>query len=154
MILVDKHGIKIEVTVIPKPYARIITPFDTPEEVADKKKKPFKLANDCTFYIRTRNCFGCFNYHTLHFETGYTYDGATIPPFIRPIVGQPSNLQFLLPALVHDKMCEKQYLVGNDRLKSSEIFKELLIACKVPIWRANIMFLAVYNYQKLWFNGW
>ena len=80
---------------------------------------------------------------------GYTWDGASIPFGFRWILGGKGNPKFLVPSCVHDRMCEEKGLVKYNRRLSSIIFKELLISCGCGKTRANIMFGAVDNYQKM-----
>lgn len=115
---------------------------DTKEEMKQKNKKQFTIMNTCilSVYLDDRE-------FTITAWQGYCFDGATIPFGLGK-----GNMKFQIPALYHDIMCEKKYLVNNDRNLSSKIFKELLLLCGVPKWKAQLMYLAVDNYQKL--CGW
>lgn len=79
----------------------------------------------------------------------YSWDGATIPFGFRWIIGAKGSPQFLIPSMFHDRLCENHEFIKNDRYLSSLIFRELLIACGVGKFKANVMFNAVDNFQKL-----
>ena len=91
--------------------------------------------------------------YDIYIEKNYTWDGASIPFGFRWMLGGKGNPAFLIPSMVHDKMCEEKDVVGRDRELSSLIFYYLLLACKCPKWKAKIMYLAVNNFQKL-NRGW
>ncbi|MFA7658759.1 MAG: DUF1353 domain-containing protein [Candidatus Gastranaerophilaceae bacterium] len=118
------------------------------EEQEIIKEKPFLNKRHILF-----NFYYGAEQYCLLFNKGYRWDGATIPPGVRWIIGPPSHPAFLLASMVHDKLCENHYLIDNDRYLSSLIFKELLIASDVSSFKANIMFYAVDNFQKF-FGGW
>ena len=84
---------------------------------------------------------------------GYDWDGATIPYGFRWIIGAKTSPEFLIPSMFHDRLCENHDFIKNDRYLSSLIFRELLIACGVGKFKANVMFNAVDNFQKI-FGGW
>ena len=81
---------------------------------------------------------------TITAPDNYLFDGATIPFNIGK-----GNMKLLVPALFHDVMCDKKEVVNFDRNLSSRIFKELLKMCGIPKWKAQLMYLAVDNYQRL-----
>ena len=130
---------RIRLSKEPVIITRPITFEDTEEVMKQKNKKQFVVMNTCilSVYLVDRE-------FTITAFTGYCFDGATIPFGLGK-----GNMKFLIPALYHDIMCEKKHLVNNDRNLSSRIFKELLLLCGVPKWKAQLMYLAVDNYQKL-----
>ena len=115
---------------------------DTKEEIKNKNKKQFEVINTCilSVYLDDRE-------FSITAWKGYCFDGATIPFGLGK-----GNMKFQIPALFHDIMCENKHLVNNDRNLSSLIFRELLLLCNVPKWKAQLMYLAVDNYQR--FCGW
>lgn len=82
----------------------------------------------------------------------YCWDGATIPRFLWRLIGAKTDPSFLIPSLVHDVLCENKQYVNYDRNFSSCVFKALLLSAGVSKIKAQIMYIAVDNYQK--FQGW
>ena len=148
MIFCDKKEITIQSDEVPHVCARTILPIMTNEEIEDIKKKPFLNKKNVSFFIRHKG-----DVYTIFIRKGYSWDGATIPFGVRWILGGKGNPAFLVASCVHDKICENKYLVDHNRELSSLIFKELLLACGCSEFKANIMFLAVNNFQKL-MKGW
>ena len=136
--------LRVESDLKPKITVRAFFPNDTKEVRQIKKKKPYLLENDVSFKITWKK--KVFN---VHFEEYYTWDGASIPFVFRPLIGGKGGLEFLLPSMVHDKLCERRDYIDNNRNLSSRIFRALLISTGVGKFRANIMYHAVDNYQKL-----
>ena len=70
------------------------------------------------------------NSKTYNFEIPkvYCYDGASIPRIFWRIIGSNTDNEFLIPALIHDILCENHNYVANDRHLSSEVFNALLEA--------------------------
>lgn len=139
--------IKISTDDVPFVCARATLPTHTKEEKKEIAKKPYLNKRNITFTIVAEG-----EEYKLFFPEGYTWDGASIPFGFRWIIGAKGNPKFLIPSMVHDKMCECHYLVGNNRNLSSRIFRELLIACGASKLKAQTMYLAVDNFQKL--QGW
>ena len=54
---------------------------------------------------------------TYNFEIpkGYCYDGASIPRLFWRIIGSNTDNRFLIPALIHDILCENHSFIDNDR---------------------------------------
>ena len=145
MLLVDstKDNLKIYVDVEPTPTVKN-SRICSKEEM----QKP---------YVNTDRCMFTVFYNDEQFiilcERGYDWDGASIPFGFRWLIGAKGSPQFLVPSMVHDKLCENHNLVKNNRYLSSLIFRELLIAYKVNKFKANVMFNAVDNFQKI-IGGW
>lgn len=145
--LVDKDYLKITAD-IDLDALCVQIPLETyPEELLEEiKAKPYLNKKRAIFNIY----YGDEQYCLL-FERGYRWDGATIPRGFRWLIGAKGDPSFLLPSMVHDKLCEHHEFIKNNRYLSSLIFKELLLACDVSELKANIMFCAVDNFQKfLW----
>lgn len=120
-----------------------------PEEVKKEiKEKPYLNKKRVAFSIY----YGGEQYSLL-FGKGYDWDGATIPIGFRWLTGSKGKPEFLIPSMVHDKLCENHGFIKNNRYLSSLIFRELLIACGVCKFLAYTMFHAVDNFQKVC-GGW
>jgi hypothetical protein len=142
-----KDEIRIVTDTAPFVCAKVVLPTHTKEEKESIAKKPYLNKKNITFTITTDN-----DEYKLFFPDGYSWDGASIPFGFRWLIGSKGDPKFLIPSMVHDKMCECHYLVGNDRNLSSLIFRELLIACGASKLKAQIMYLAVDNFQRT--QGW
>ncbi len=129
---------------LPQPYARSISPFDSNEVAKEKELLPFKLRNKVDVEIIADS-----NKYTLNFEAGFIWNGASIPSWLWVFAGSNADPKYLTPSMVHDLLCNNHNLINNDRALSSLIFKELLLACKVPKYKANLMYMVVDNFQKL-----
>lgn len=114
----------------------------------EEMKKPYLNLERCIFTIFYKE-----EQFVICCEKGYDWDGASIPFGFRWIIGAKGSPQFLVPSMVHDKLCENHNFIKNDRYLSSLILRELLIAYGVGKFKANVMFNAVDNFQKL-FGGW
>ena len=66
--------------------------------------------------------------YSFKIPKGYCYDGASIPRFFWRIIGSNTDNKFLVPALVHDVLCEHHEYVDYDRAFSTDVFNALLEA--------------------------
>lgn len=139
MLLVDKEELKIYVD--REPFITVKSPLHYDKE---ELKKPYLNKVTCMFTVYYNN-----EQYVIRCAKGYDWDGASIPFGFRWIIGAKGSPQFLVPSMVHDKLCENPHFIKNDRYLSSLIFRELLIAYKVNKFKANVMFHAVDNFQKI-----
>lgn len=91
-----------------------------------------------------------FKQYEFVIRENYCYDGASIPRMFWRLIGANTSAEFLIPSLIHDVLCENHQYVDNDRELSSKVFRALLIASGVGEIKAQVMFLAVDNFQKWW----
>lgn len=122
---------------------RVVLPSDDPLTVKSKKKKQFINKKMCILTVDTGD-----KQFTITAHKDYCFDSATIPFGIGK-----GDTRLFVPALFHDIMCDNKAVVDYDRKLSSRIFRELLLMCEVPKWKADIMYNSVEVYQKL-FGGW
>lgn len=134
---------ELELNQKPIIIAQDILPTDTELEVKQKLRYPFKLCNNVVLTIKEKD-----RSYTITAYKGFCYDGASVPFGLKK-----GDTRLLIPSLWHDILCTKKYLVGYDRNLSSRIFRELLIMCKFPKWKAQLYYLAVDNYQRF-MKGW
>ena len=139
----SKKCFNVELFGDPDIKVREVLPTDNEKIVMDKNKKPFIAQKVAVIKVTYED-----KVYFIANETNFKYDGASIAFKIGK-----GNMKLLIPALYHDIICEDKSLVDFDRKLSSMIFKELLIQCKVNKVTAQIMYLAVDNYQKF-MQGW
>ena len=126
---------------------RPILPTDSYKEINEKNSKQFVNLFDTTLNVSIQKSDKLIKFSLLA-NKGYIFDGATIPFNIGK-----GNMKLLIPALFHDIMCERKGSVFYTRNLSSIIFRELLLLCKVNLFKAYFMYLAVDNYQRFC-KGW
>ena len=87
---------------------------------------------------------------TYNFEIpkGYCYDGASIPRLFWRIIGSNTDNRFLIPALIHDILCENHSFIENDRKFSTEVFNALLEASEINAFKRFLMKNSVDCFQK------
>jgi hypothetical protein len=115
-------------------------------------KKPFTLMNNICYLscgrkgLETKNAIDSY---VIEINKGYNWNGANIPKFLWRVVGSQYNPEFLPASMIHDWFCEnKGFLYTKGVYISSLIFRDILLLYKVPKWKANLMFTAVYLFQK------
>lgn len=148
MILVNTQDLKLSCSTFPEPYARTISPFDTPEIKEDKKKFPFKQRVSVDFSIKYKGKFYNFLFESYRNDfDGFKYDGSSIPNFLF-FWRNNADTMMLMPAFFHDVCCNHKEMIDNNRYLSSLIFKEALVANGMSKFEANIIFFFVDNFQK------
>ena len=75
----------------------------------------------------------------IKIPAGFTWNGASIPRALWPVIGSPFEPRLQAPAMVHDYCCHS----GFNRKKADKVFRKLLIANGVSKVRANIMYAGV-----------
>lgn len=136
----------LKITSDTEPHTAVIKPLptDTKEEKQKKKEKPYFNKTRVLWNINYLGREYCFV-----IPKGYRWNGANIPRFVWWLIGSMGESDFLDASMVHDILCENHDYVENDRQLSSMIFREILKAAGVGNIRANTMYLAVDNFQKL-----
>ena len=74
---------------------------------------------------------------------GFESDGASIPAPFWWLVGPPIRSNHLVPAVVHDFLCDNAR-DRNERLIGDAIFRKLLAEHKVPAWKQMVFWFGVY----------
>lgn len=145
----EDDELAIEFSGIPHVCVRYVLPSSTPLEIESIKKYPFvnktslkvalidKVKEDVYYFVIPK---------------GYCYDGATIPKFFWRIIGSNTDNSFLIPALIHDVLCENHHYINNDREFSSKVFNALLDVAEVPAFKRFLMKNSVDLFQR--FCGW
>lgn len=81
-------------------------------------------------------------------ESGTT-DGASIPGWAQPIIGDPYDPSYLKAAIVHDHYCYEENHVRSWR-ETHRMFYDALVDLGVDIRKAKIMYFAVYLGGPRW----
>jgi len=134
---------------VPNLGVRYTTPFMTSDETKSIKKYPFICRKNLEVILYDRQKDKTYNF-TI--PKGYCYDGASIPRLFWRIIGPNSDNRFLIPALVHDILCEHHNFVENDRSFSTNVFNALLEASGVNSFKRFLMKNSVATFQTLCCN--
>ena len=102
---------------------RYYIPSMSSEEKKSINKFPFICKQNLKVYIKDLKKSKEYGFII---PKGYCYDGASIPRIFWRVIGAKTDNKFLIPALVHDVLCEHHDYINNDRRLSTEIFNALL----------------------------
>lgn len=146
----EDNNLAIGFNTMPHVCVRYIAPSATDDEVKSIKKFPFicKTELKVTLFDHIKNAV-----YNFTIPKGYCYDGASIPRIFWRIIGSNTDNTFLIPALIHDYMCEHHDCVNHDCSFSTEIFNALLITEKVNPIKRFLMKNSVAMFQTL-FRKW
>ena len=78
----------------------------------------------------------------------YCFDGASVPRFFWRVIGPKTDNKFLIPAFIHDVLCENHHYVDNDRKFSTIVFDALLEVSEVYPLKRFFMRNSVDFYQR------
>lgn len=135
---------------VPQVGMRYILPSNTEEEKRSIKKYPF--INKRTLQVRLVD-YSKKKIYNFFIPKGYCYDGASIPRLFWRVIGSNTDNRFLIPALIHDVLCENHDFVDYDRKFSTNVFNALLEVSEVNSFQRFLMKNSVDVFQKL-FCGW
>lgn len=98
------------------------------------------------FYVslKSQNADGSAEF-VLRMESGYSWDGASIPRYLWWLFGKPLSPEFRLASLWHDRLCELAECV-EDRTIADAVFLRLLRESGVGKWRRLLMWAGVRLY--------
>ncbi len=131
---------------VPHVCIRYTLPSSTGEEKKSIKKYPFINKRNLKVKLIDYKKDKTYNFSI---PKGYCYDGASIPRLFWRVIGSNTDNRFLIPALIHDVLCEHHEYVDNDRKFSSNVFKALLEASDVYPMKRFFMKNSVDLFQKL-----
>lgn len=131
---------------VPNVTMRYVTPFTTEEEKKEINKKPFINLSELKVIIKDK-----IEQETYEFiiPKDYTWNGANIPRIFWRLMGSMTDNRFLIPSMIHDKLCENHDLIDDNRYLSTIIFERLLYVSKVNPFSRWLMKHSVDNYQKI-----
>lgn len=78
-----------------------------------------------------------------------TTDGASIPVWAQPLIGEPFDKEYLLAAALHDHYCYEENLVRGWR-QTHRMFYDAMVTLGVPAFKAKLMYAAVYLGGPKW----
>lgn len=78
---------------------------------------------------------------------GYKTDGASIPPLLWPVIGDPYGGGYIKSAVIHDQACEDKKRSWKDTHRA---FFNAMIEEQVNPTKAYIMYAAVYRFGPKW----
>jgi hypothetical protein len=118
----------------------------TEQEKKSIKKYPFicKTKLEVALFDHIKN-----KTYKFTIPKGYCYDGASIPRMFWRLIGSNTDNTFLIPALIHDVLCENHNYVDNDREFSTEVFESLLEVSEVNKIKRKIMCTGINIFQTL-----
>lgn len=144
----DKY-LSIDFDSIPLIGIRYILPSMTEDEKKSIKKYPFinKSALRVTLCDKEQN-----KSYNFTVPKGYCFDGASVPRFFWRVIGSNTDNKFLVPAMIHDYMCENHSCVDFDRKFSTKVFNSLLQVSGVGNFKRFWMKNSVDFFQKCFCN--
>ena len=131
---------------IPAVGIRYTLPSMSTEEKKAIEKYPFVCKKELK--VQLMNYKKNKNYN-FTIPKGYCFDGASIPKFFWRIIGANTDNKFLIPALIHDVLCENHNYIENDRAFSTEVFNALLEANNINPFKRCCMKNSVNCFQAL-----
>jgi len=145
----DKY-LSIDFDSVPLIGIRYILPSMSEEEKKSIKKYPFinKSALGVLLYDKKQN-----KSYNFTVPKGYCFDGASVPRFFWRVIGSNTDNKFLVPAMIHDYICENHSCVEFDRKLSTRIFNALLQVSGVGSFKRFWMKNSVDFFQK-YFCDW
>ena len=141
----DKN-IQILFSKIPSVGIRFYIPSMSMEEQKSVEKYPFicKTELDVMLNDKKKNKMYYFS-----IPKGYCYDGASVPRLFWRVIGSNTDNKFLIPALIHDVLCEHHEYINNDKSFSTNVFNTLLKTSGVKKTKRFFMKNSVALYQTL-----
>ena len=108
-----------------------------------KEPKPFYAIKNIYVNIISKG----FNRHFV-IKRGFKSDGCTIPCIFRWFLGCEHKGEYLPASIIHDFLLVNKEIIGNSRILSSRIFKQVLLQEGVNPVIAQIMYLGVEFWQR------
>ena len=142
--------LSIEFSATPHVCIRYIVPSMSEVEKQSIKHYPFINKTELFVKLTDYNKIRCYEFII---PKGYCYDGASIPKFFHRIIGSNTDNNFLIPALIHDYLCENHKIINYDREFSTKVFNALLEVSEVGKFKRFLMKNSVNIFQK-YFCDW
>ena len=129
---------------------RYSIPSMTKEEKQSVEKYPFICKKELKVLLKD---YKTNKEYTFFIPKGYCYDGASVPRIFWRFIGSNTDNRFLIPALIHDVLCENHKFVNNNRSFSTNVFNALLESSNVGSFKRFCMKNSVAVFQTL-FCAW
>lgn len=146
----DDDKLSIYFSTMPCVAVRYITPSSTTEEKQSIQRFPFINKRELRVQLHDKKKSKIYNFAI---PKSYCYDGASIPRIFWRLIGANTDNAFLIPALIHDVLCENHNYIDNDRAFSTDVFNALLSVEDVGKCKRFLMKNSVACFQTL-FAGW
>ena len=130
---------------IPAVGIRYILPSNSKEIKKSIKKYPFINKRRLKVMLVDKRKNKIYEFEIPKY---YCFDGASVPRFFWRIIGPNTDNKFLIPALVHDALCENHSYINYDRKFSTEVFNALLESSEVFPIKRFFMKSSVDFYQR------
>ncbi len=131
---------------LPFVSVRYFVPSMTQEEKKSVEKYPFVCKKELKVLLKD---YKNNKQYEFTVPKGYCYDGASIPRLFWRVIGANTDNKFLIPALIHDVLCEHHEYVNYDRSFSTDVFNALLECSRVNKLSRFMMKNSVACYQTL-----
>lgn len=121
----------------------------TYDKISVADLSPYFDAND-KLHMRVNQDYTCVYKDKLFVaKEGFKTDGASIPPAVQPIIGEPFEGDTLTAAVYHDVGC--QYKIHSQKI-THMMFREILKLSGIGFWKRQACFWAVRSYNR--FKHW
>ena len=134
---------------IPSVGIRYLIPSMTKEEKKSVEKYPFICKKELEVFLADLKKDKRYKFKI---PKGYCFDGASIPRLFWRVIGSNTDNRYLIPALIHDVLCEHHEYVNNDRGFSTDVFNALLESSGVNCFKRFCMKNTVGCFQTLFCN--
>ena len=145
----DDKSLSIGFDTAPSIGIRYILPSMSEEEKKSIKKYPFINKTPLGVFLEDKIKQ---KKYTFTIPKMYCFDGASVPRFFWRVIGSNTDNKFLVPAMVHDYMCENHSCIEFDRKFSTLVFDSLLKVSGVKNLKRFCMKNSVDIFQKCFCN--
>lgn len=142
----EDKNLAIFFNTMPCVAVRYVTPSMTDVEKQAVKRFPFICKKELKVELVDK---GKNKVYKFTIPKGYCYDGASIPRAFWRLIGSNTDNAFLIPALIHDVLCENHGFIDNDRSFSTNVFNALLYAGDVGKYKRFMMKNSVGLFQTV-----
>ena len=132
--------------ILPSISMRYSIPSMTLEEKKSVERYPFICKKELKVVLQD---YKKNKIYEFKIPKGYCFDGATIPRVFWRLIGSNTDNKFLVPALIHDVLCEHHSYIDNDKSFSTNVFNALLESSGISPWKRFCMKNSVACFQTV-----